>query len=566
MNLKPALLLAASILSLGPRAAWAQSAKPAASKTRVPKGYHSEAQLKDRFKALKKARPAIFSRHVIGRSGRGRAIEAILLSDRKGRKVEHKPALLVLGNLAGDEAAGGEAVLRIAEFIVAALDREPAFKALMVKRAIWLIPRPNPDATERLFEKPSISQRRTLTPTDDDKDGQSDEDAAQDLDGDDRILQMRVPKGSLVEDTGKDAVSGLMRVFDKAKGETGQFRLLRESRDQDKDRKNGEDPVGGVDLDRNFPIYWTPPEKTPGAGVHALSENESKALVDFLLERPNIGLIIHVHVGQHGPLSSGKGQVPKADAKIFQALQRLYKESARRKDDPLGAFSQAKGETASGTFQDYCYHGLGVVSWPARIWMEPPTDMKKPGDSAVDAKTARQRRWIRFFKKAGEGWRPWRAFQHPVLGPVEIGGFTPFSLKSPPSAYLNKALAPVVRFSLNAATLLPELSIKNCKVDTLSQGVYRVRLEVHNEGFFPTHTARAIEVKRKAPNVLTVETAPGDRLIAGRTRQLLPVLKGGASLKREFIVASKGRSLLTLKVQSPKGGTVTQQLRLGKGV
>lgn len=530
----------------------------------VPKGYHSYDSMSKRIDNLIKARPKILSRQVIGKSRKGRPIEALLLSDREVDP-RLKPALLVVGNTAGDEAAGGEAVLKIAEFVVAALDKEPAFKALMVKRAIWLIPRPNPDATELLFKTPIRQQRWTLAPTDNDRDGDKDEDLADDLDGDGWILPMRVPdnNGTLVLDRDNQS---LLRPAQTKNGELGRFRLLLEGKDNDKDGKVNEDKLGGTDIDRNFPIHWRPAHEVPGAGPRPLSEPESKALADFLLKRKNIGLIIHLHSNQHGAITAGKDPIPKDDRSLYDALRKLYQESSKGKSQPLDAFHVPQGKASSGTFQDFAYHGLGVITWPARIWMRAPELISKPGDKKVSPELRRQREWYRFFKKKGYGYRDWKDFKHPTLGTVQIGGFTPFTLKTPPSEMLNGAITPVVRFVLNGATLLPDIELKRKKVTRLSGNVFKLTFEIKNRGFLPTQSSRATQIKRNTPTVIVVSLGNGDTMVMGKARMVIPQIKGGQSIEKSLIISSSGKGSVYLVARSEKGGTTTLKIKLGKGI
>jgi hypothetical protein len=564
MLLRKSLQAAAVGLLLLTLAAEPSLAQGREVRLKVPKGYHNYDFMKTRIETLVKARPKILSRKVIGKSRAGRNIEALLLSSRDVNP-ETKPAILVVGNLAGDEAAGGEAVLKIAEFIVAALDKEPAFKALMVKRAIWLIPRPNPDATELLFRLPVRAQRRTLSPIDDDRDGDSDEDHSNDINNDGWILPMRIPdnNGPLV----LDKLSGLLlRKAEIKKGEQGQYRVLLEGQDDDQDGLVNEDEFGGVDLDRNFPIHWQAADKVLGAGHRPLCDPESRALANFLLAHKNIGLVVHMHTNNHGALTAGKDPIPKGDKELYAALLKLYQESSKSTQKPLDAFHVPAGQGSSGTFQDFSYHGLGIISWPARIWMQAPEIISDPGDKTVSPALRRERQWLRYFKKKGQGFIDWKPFQHPLLGQVQIGGFSPFSVKTPPSDLLNEAITPVVRFVLNGATLLPEIELKGEKVKKLSKNVYQLTVEIKNRGFLPTQSARAKAVKRNAPGVLTIRLGDGDRIIMGQSRMVLPDIAGGQSIKRSLVISSGGRGPVVLQVKSPKGGVATLKVSLGKGV
>ena len=56
--------------------------------------------------------------------------------------------------------------------------------------AFYIIPRPNPDASQAFFTKPYAERATNDRPTDDDRDGAVDEDPTQDLNSDGWITQL----------------------------------------------------------------------------------------------------------------------------------------------------------------------------------------------------------------------------------------------------------------------------------------------------------------------------------------------------------------------------------------
>ena len=77
---------------------------------------------------------------------------------------------------------------------------------------------------------------------------------------------------------------------DASKGEAGQYAVYWEGIDSDGDGFINEDGPGGVDLNRNFQHaypYWE-----RDAGLHMVSEPESRALLDFVIANRNIGAIL----------------------------------------------------------------------------------------------------------------------------------------------------------------------------------------------------------------------------------------------------------------------------------
>ena len=119
--------------------------------------------------------------------------------------------------------------------------------------------------------------------------GLVDEDGPEDLNGDGLITSMRVedPEGEFIPDPARAARCSLKA--DKAKGEKGAWKLLSEGVDNDKDEQWNEDGLGGVNLNRNFPLQLLSSSR-PDAGRHQVSESETRALADFVVAHPNIGL------------------------------------------------------------------------------------------------------------------------------------------------------------------------------------------------------------------------------------------------------------------------------------
>jgi hypothetical protein len=91
------------------------------------------------------------------------------------------------------------------------------------------------------------------------------------------------------------------RVLIKADGqEKGKYLLYSEGRDNDKDNLFNEDGEGGVWFNKNF--SYKHPSFTQGSGEFPVSENESRALLDYLYERFNVYAVLSF--GTNNNLSS----------------------------------------------------------------------------------------------------------------------------------------------------------------------------------------------------------------------------------------------------------------------
>jgi hypothetical protein len=214
-----------------------------------------------------------------------------------------------VANLAADQVAGSTLALGIARALLTSSDE--SVRRQLATSVFYVVPRLDADGTEAVFAPLQAPRRGNVTPFDDDNDGRLDEDPPEDLNGDGLITVMRVqdPAGPFAP--ARDDPR-LMKRADAQKGEAGGWAVYWEGVDNDGDGFLNEDGVGGVELDRNFPHLY--PAYTAGAGRHMVSEEESRALLDYVLARRNIAAVVtfgatDTLVG--GPLvGGGNGQTP----------------------------------------------------------------------------------------------------------------------------------------------------------------------------------------------------------------------------------------------------------------
>ena len=222
----------------------------------------------------------------LGTTVGGREIWALTLSLGDDDK---KPAILVVGTDHAPHLAGSELAVRIASKLAATAESDDAVRRLLSDQTIYVIPRPSPDASEAFFHKPYVERTGNARATDDDRDGQTNEDPGEDLNGDGQITMMRVedPTGRYMPHPDDPRV---LIEADPRKGEQGKYQLFPEGIDNDKDGEQSEDGPGGVAFDKNFPFEY--PYFAAGAGPHQVSEPEVRAVADFAFDHPNIYLVL----------------------------------------------------------------------------------------------------------------------------------------------------------------------------------------------------------------------------------------------------------------------------------
>lgn len=223
-----------------------------------------------------------------GTSLGGREVWMVTVGNPSGSPMDERPGVLVVGNLEGDHLAGSQLSLEAIRYLVTRAEDE-AVRGVLDEKVFYFFPRLNPDGAEAMFEAVKANRRTNQHPRDADNDGRMDEDGPEDLNGDGYITVMRVPDpaGHFIIDT---ADARTMKRADPSKGEKGAFTLYWEGTDNDGDGFINEDGPGGVDLNRNFQHaypYWT-----GDGGPHMVSEVESRALMDFVLDHRNIAAIL----------------------------------------------------------------------------------------------------------------------------------------------------------------------------------------------------------------------------------------------------------------------------------
>jgi len=252
-------------------------------------GYHSYDDLTAALQAAVKDHADISKLVELGKTREGRPIWAVEIANPAGAPVDTRPALLIAANFEGDQVIGSELALYTVDFLLHNYATNPEVKQRIDSYAFYIIPRANPDAAELMFAPVKVGRKTNTVPFDEDNDGRIDEDGPEDLNGDGVIAVMRVkdPRGEFMIHP-DDA--RLMRRADAQRGETGAYKIYSEGIDNDNDGFINEDGPGGVDINRNFQHKY--PYYVSDAGIHMVSEPESRAIMDYVLKRRNIAMIL----------------------------------------------------------------------------------------------------------------------------------------------------------------------------------------------------------------------------------------------------------------------------------
>ena len=481
--------------------------------------------------------PALAALSVLGKSHEGREIPLLTLTNTATGPDTDKPALWIDANIHATEVAGTTTALHIAHTLLTGYGTDTRATRLLDNCAVYIAPRLNPDgAALALADVPQYIRSGTRPyPFEEKADGIH----AEDMDGDGRILQMRIP-----DPNGDWKVSSLDPKLMEKRGPDEQegtfYRLFQEGRIENFDGVQIQEarPVQGLDFNRNFPFEWKPENEQSGAGPYPTSEVEIRATVDFITRHPNINIAITYHTFSGvilRPFSTRPDdKMDVNDLWVYELMGERGKELTGYKCISVyHDFRYHPTEVTTGAFDDWVYDHLGIFAFTVELW-----DL--PGRAGIA-----DRKFIEWFRKHpheddvkilrwleenadADAYLDWYAYEHPQLGPVELGGLNRmYTFRNPPHHLMGEEAEKNTPWALALADMLPRLTLRELAATALGDGRYRLRLVVENSGFLATNTSGQGQ-KRAAARPVRVELAlpEGMTLVTGKARTELGHLQG----------------------------------------
>jgi murein tripeptide amidase MpaA len=501
------------------------------------------AELTALLQAYAEARPDIVELRSIGKSHEGRDIWLAVVTRRSTGPDLDKPALWIDGNIHAAELTACTAALYYLHHLCANDGVEDRVTHLLDTRVVYVCPRLNPDGAElALADVPRFIRSSTRPYPHDEEhvDGMT----MEDVDGDGRVLYMRIPDP---HGTYRKHPADHRLMIPREPGEIGgeYYRVLPEGtiRRWDGVRIHVNRDREGLDLNRNFPSNWRQEFEQVGAGPYPASEPEVRAMVDFCVTHPNIGAAVAFHT-HSGVIIRPMGTAPDDDMtpEDLWMIQRLSDAATRSSGYPcvsgFHGFKYHPKEIITGT-QDWLYEHLGALCWTVELW----APNKEAGIEGYD--------WIHWYREhppeddlkllkwsdeqcGGQAHADWRPFDHPQLGPVEIGGWDRLNFwRNPPPHLREREAARFPAWLTQLALALPRLEVLQARCEPLGHDgagdTWRVRLAVGNAGYLPAFvTQRAKERKVVRGTVFEIALPPGAELLGGKAREIGPHLDGHA--------------------------------------
>jgi murein tripeptide amidase MpaA len=515
------------------------------------------------------AAPHIVQLRSIGHSHEGREIWLLTLTNTATGPDEDKPAFWVDGNIHAAELTACTACLYWLHKLVSGYGEDREATQLLDTRVVYLCPRLNPDGAElALADRPRHIRSSTRPyPFDEEPvDGLT----IEDVDGDGRVLTMRVPDPN----GGYRKHDGDARLMvPRAPGEFGgeYYRLIPEGtlKAYDGLTITANPDREGLDLNRNFPAGWRQEHEQAGAGEYPTSEPEVRAMVDFIVKHRNIGagVSFHTHSGvilRPMGTASDDDMIPE-DLWMYQRLSALGQSITGYPVVSIWHdFKYHPKQVITGT-QDWLYEHLGSLFWVVEIW----SPNKEAG--ITDYK------WIDWYREHpveddlkllkwsdeqcdGQAFVDWRPFRHPQLGEVEIGGWDKMNFwRNPPPRLREREAARFPGWLMQLALSLPKLEVLRTEVRSLGPDTWRVRFAVCNAGYLPSYVSkRALERKAVRGVVFHLHLTEGVSLVSGKERIEGQHLEGHApkTSQQAFLPAREvtgDRAVVEWVVRAPVG-------------
>jgi hypothetical protein len=315
--------------------------------------YHNLSEVYEELTNFNDSKPELVDFSSIGYSYYGNKIPLITLTNEKIDD-EIKAKTYIVAHHHAREICTIEESLRLIRDLINDYGYDSNTTSLLNRNIIYIIVTLNPDSLDyTLYQNEHF--RKSMKPYDDDGDGLLDEDGPEDINNDGKISEY-----CLYNATNMDAISRWI-----------------EGTDKDNDGKIGEDPPGGVDLNRNYPFHWNDTRAMTGStsdktsftypGPAPFSENETRVLDNFV-QQHNFTHALSIHSGI-ATLCYGWSW----NKKIIQNENQIYSsmESKIRNEGllPSNFFPLDNIDyTCAGEWGDYMYSEYKIIAMTLEIY------------------------------------------------------------------------------------------------------------------------------------------------------------------------------------------------------
>lgn len=496
----------------------------------------------DAIEAWCRQAAAAFPGHVrveeIGRSRHGRPLLLLTVGVLDGGE-DRRPAFWLDGGTHAAEWAGVmSALYTVSRWLDALRAGDEATARRLAVETAYVVPCISPDGYQALHEGAPFL-RSTLRPPPADRARVGLEPCDLDGDGAVRWMRWRSPAGPFVPDPDVPLLMRPRRLDDDP-ADAWFFCLEGTFLSWDGHRFVAAPLRFGHDLNRNFPAHWAPFEMFGmDGGTYPLSEPESRAVVDAFAARPHIAAAVSNHTYTGALLT----QPYRADTPLDGPDLRLMERLARQAVEGTGYrvfrvhpdFSYDPKQVTVGVWSDTIATVFGVPGYTLELW-DPfgfcGVDVPDPAGFFLDPDPALIRPVLARFCQTAANVEPWRPFEHPQLGPVEIGGIDYLrTVRNPPVQHLAEECERGFRVAERVRRALPAVDVA-VRVIAEAADLHRVEVRLENRGFLSTGGLRYGEKLAGTPGVSAcIEPGAGLTVVEGPPEQPLHHLDGWGAMQ-----------------------------------
>jgi hypothetical protein len=420
-------------------------------------------------------------------------------------------------------------------------------------------------------------------PVDDDRDGLIDEDYPDDLNGDGNISIMRKkdPFGTYRTDP-EDP-----RLMVRAKpGELGEWTLLgEEGIDNDGDGRINEDSEGYVDGNRNWGYTWNPPYVQQGSGLYPFSGTGTRAIGNWLINHPNIIMVYAFHnnggMFLRGPSIKIAGELPPGDISVYDYLG---KNNEQIVPGYRYLISWKDLYPTYGDFTDFTNNLIGTYSFVGELtanntetYSGKPINPQDPSANMFGDDSQQERERLKFNDNVvqGELYLPWKKFNHPAYGEIEIGGWVKMSSRLPHPFMLQDMVHRVSAAVIFSASQTPEVKLEITDKKSVGKNLYQVTVRLSNSKAMPSMTYQSVKNNLYPKDILKIRgedikvisggllTDPYNNLVIFKENKpevQFCQVPGLGKVEYRFIISGKGK--VSIEYESRKAGKRSAQTEL----
>ena len=521
---------------------------------------------------IAKAYPGLAKVSSIGRSYEGRELILLTITNFGNKKPDEKPGYYIDGNIHSNEIQGSEVALYTAWYLTEMYNDNKFIHELLDTRVFYIIPTINPDARNNYILKVNSmhSPRAGMIPVDDDRDGLTDEDGYDDLDGDGNLVLMRrkTPFGQYNADPDNPS-----RMLSAEKGKFGQYEILGyEGIDNDGDGEVNEDCVGYYDPNRDWSYNWQPDYLQDGALPFPFYAPENQAVRDFIVAHPNIAgaQSYHNYGGMilRGPAQEHYMEVyDPADELVLNTIGKMgekflpgYKYFILWKD----LYPVYGGEI------DWLYSARGIYTFTNELLSDQMYFGTKGNTAEEQDKILSDFDRYLLFNDATIGWKE---MDHPTYGKIEIGGISKNYGRPDPGFLLESDAHRNMAFALFHAYHIPLVEIDTIIIKDMGNNLQEVNASIVNKRLSPTRSGQNRKYNIDPEHRVSIQgvKALGKMIVQDSDLNNTKVQNGdpsvihlenipGMTVVRVRWITEKG-SDFSVTVESTKGGKTVRNYR-----